>query len=63
MYRVWCEWDVGVEDCVFTSVPKAIEVLETNPYIQDAIEETDGVETVSDLIANGLLGFRKLQVI
>jgi len=54
---IWCEWDVGQEGVVFEDEDTAIEWLrEYLPY--SGIEET-----VEELLAQGLVGFKSAMII
>jgi hypothetical protein len=61
MYRIWCEWDCGQEDCIFTTKAKALAWLKSNASFLEAVEQEE--VPFSEFVKNsGLVGFTKLYV-
>lgn len=57
MYKLWCEFDFGQEDVIFTS-PKAAW-----KWLRAEIEANDMEDSISELQENGLAGIKELEVI
>lgn len=60
MYGIWCEWDIGHEDVIFTS-----KLLARDWYFNsDALKEClhDECPTIVDLEDAGLVGIKEYEV-
>lgn len=63
MYSVFCEWDIGQEDQVFTTKEVANAWLLENSSLEECFEDgLTGQAGIDDLIDAGLLGFTGLTV-
>ena len=63
MKRLWCEWDIGAEDLVFTSTGAAYAWLADNATVQEMIGPGEEFANVGDIFDAGLMGFTDLEVI
>lgn len=64
MFEVWCEWDIGQEDLLFTSEKAANNWMLANENLEDCFQDgLTGQAGIDDLIAAGLLGTNLLTVI
>jgi len=63
MFRLWSEWDLGYGDTIFTSVERALEVLKEDENVKHIIETHDNLNSVGDIIGEGLMGFHPLRVV
>lgn len=61
MIKIWCEWDIGVQDRVFSSVEKAKAELLQNPYLPEVLREVDAKD-IDQLIDFGYLTFIDVEV-
>ena len=57
MYEIWCEWDIGVEGKIFST----LEVAEKHARIN--LEACDIEESLEELKSEGLIGFDSVDVI
>lgn len=57
MYRIWCEWDIGVEGKVFSTKEVAIKHAKLN------LEACAVDETFDELYEGGLIGLFDVEVI
>ncbi len=57
VYAVWCEWDIGLNDVVFTSK----EVAKRS--VKEALVDCGTEGSVDELCNKGLLGYTKMEVI
>lgn len=57
MYRVWCEWDIGVEDKIFSTKEVAIRHAIIN------LEACGIEETYDELYEERLIGLDVVEVI
>jgi len=57
MYRVWCEWDIGVEDKIFATKEIAIRHAKIN------LEACGIEETFDELYEEHLIGLDDVEVI
>lgn len=56
VYEIWCEWDIGQEDIVFSSKENARQWLEENQNLRDLIcYEFD--TNIDELFKAGLLSY------
>lgn len=62
MFKVWCEWDIGLNDCIFTTREVAMKYIEQAWEYMD-FDEEDGPFTVQDGFDNHLLCIEELDVI
>ncbi|MGR3967835.1 hypothetical protein FW800_25730 [Pseudomonas sp. 910_23] len=54
--KIWCEWDIGVNECLWTTEAAAMK---------DVAEALTGVgieEPIEELLSAGLLGFEQVIV-
>ena len=64
MYKVWCEWDVGQEDLVFTTSGVALKWLLENENLRDCYEGgNEGLDAINELIDGGFVTIEALTVI
>jgi len=64
MFEVWCEWDIGQEDLLFTSEEAANNWMLENVNLADCFEDgLTGQAGIDDLISAGLLGTNLLTVL
>lgn len=56
MVKVWCEWDIGLTNRVFSSVDKAKQAIAESEYLPSILSEAEA-ENVDDLIDWGYLSF------
>jgi len=54
LIRVWCEWDIGQENIIFSDREDAYEWLNANQHIAEMTYPVD------DLLKDGLLGFEEV---
>lgn len=57
VWRVLCEWDIGLEDTVFETWDLAYEST------KDALVSCDIDDPIDDLLNEGLVSFRQLALI
>jgi hypothetical protein len=57
MYTIWCEWDIGVEDKIFST----LEVAAKHAVIN--LEACGIEESFDELKSEGLIGFDSVEVI
>lgn len=59
MYKAWCEWDIGLDEVVFTSKTAA------ENHIRSIWKDCgfDDEYTYDDAVEESLIGFVKLEVI
>lgn len=59
-YSIWSEWDFGFEGLLFPTRDAALQHIKDDENVQDFLEdESQGYETVEDIIADGMLGFEE----
>lgn len=64
MLSIFCEWDIGQEDLVFTSEAAANKWMLDNDNLVDCFNDgLTGQAGIDDLIGSGLLGTTLLTVI
>lgn len=64
MFEVWCEWDIGQEDLLFTSAAAANNWMLENENLADCFEDgLTGQAGIDDLVRAGLLGTNLLTVL
>jgi len=56
LYQVWCEYDIGLEDAVFSTVEKA-EAAARKAYESSGLDEE---ETYDEFCESGLIGYEEL---
>lgn len=62
-YRIWCEWDIGQDDYVFTSKAQALEWCEDNIHLAEIIADpAQELENVNAVIEAGLLSILQVTV-
>ncbi|UPW35932.1 hypothetical protein QE320_gp122 [Pseudomonas phage EM] len=57
VYRFWCEWDIGINSCIWA------DYYDMKEDVARALEECGIEESVDDLADAGLLGFDSVKVI
>jgi hypothetical protein len=55
--KFWCEWDIGYENCVFTTEDVC------RKHVEQALKDCGIEEPVDELEAEGLVGFEFVNVI
>ncbi|MNF40753.1 hypothetical protein D3C85_737360 [compost metagenome] len=55
--KVWCEWDIGIEDVVYGSMTTA------EKHVRQALLDCDIEASLEELYDNGLIGFNWIDVI
>ena len=64
MFKIWCEWDVGQEDLLFTSEKAAHNWLVSNENLESCFEDgLSGTAGVDDLIDGGLITISSVTVL
>lgn len=64
MFNIWCEWDVGQENLIFTTEKAARNWLSLNQSLEECFEDgLEGEAAIQDLQDAGLVGIKKLSVI
>ena len=61
VWSIWCEWDVGQENGVWSSLEKAKQWARDNEYLQEQAAE-EGFDDVLKLEDVGLLTFNEVEV-
>jgi hypothetical protein len=56
LYNIWCEFDIGQEDLLFTSKDNAITWLHKNEILGEL------GDTYEDLEQEGLIGFTEMRI-
>jgi len=59
-YRIQSEWDLGYENLVFVSIPKAREWLTNDPNFSDVMVDCD-LDSVEDAEKAGLISYIPLK--
>lgn len=61
MWTIWCEWNIGHEGLVFSSIEKAREWCRHSSTLKECF--FDGGNSIEELENDqGLLGFEELEV-
>ena len=63
VYRIYCEWDIGNEDIVFTTEAKAKKWCEENESLTEMCGPGQDFESLDEIFDAGLLGFRDVDLI
>lgn len=61
MYKLWCEWDFGQDDFIFTSQKAAFDWLKNDANFKEILKDDD--TTLQDYIDDGLVGTWFLEII
>ncbi|WP_442108463.1 hypothetical protein [Pseudomonas sp. NUPR-001] len=54
--KIWCEWDIGLNECLWASEEKAME------DVAEALTSCGIEDSVAELLSAGLLGFEQTTV-
>ena len=57
VYKVWCEWDIGLEGVMFASEEAA------RRDVKAALKDSDVEESLQELEDEGLVSFEAMRVI
>lgn len=61
MIKIWCEWDVGQDDLIFTDTTAARAWINNNGNIDDIVK--DGDFSIDGLFEQGLIGYQSLRLV
>jgi hypothetical protein len=56
LYKVWCEWDIGLEKKVFKSKEEALEAA------KQALVESDIEDNFDELLTEGYIGTEEIEM-
>ena len=57
MYRIFCEWDIGQEYLVFTTIENAIN------WAESVFDEDEVGMTFEEARDDGLIGWQELEIV
>lgn len=59
VYQVYCEWDIGQDQGVFSTYAKAVDFIKNCDALKDCIDDN---QTLEDLWEDGLVGIKPVPV-
>lgn len=62
VFKIWCEWDIGINDDIFASYEIAVSNVE-KALSACNFDDEDGDYSVETLVDEGLLGIEECEVV
>ena len=63
VFKIWCEWDIGINEDIFISYDVAVKHIEKAIANCGLIDDNPEDYTVEALLDEGLLGIEKVWVV
>jgi hypothetical protein len=65
MYRLWSEWDIGEELCIFATRERGVQWLRDNPNVAEiaSVDNQTVEECIESCFAGGLFCWHEVTII